>query len=73
VANRDGVYVFARMFLAKYGDLTFRASPDYLGTGPWYDWVLVDFIDSNDCRLQYPFKILGFVQKDDKLGPVCFG
>jgi hypothetical protein len=73
VANRKGIYVFARMFLAEYGDLTFRASPDYLGTGPWYDWVLVDFIDSNDRRLHYPFKILGFVQKDDKSGPVCFG
>jgi hypothetical protein len=39
VANRPGVIVFARLFLQEFDGLTFRASPDYLGTGPWFDWV----------------------------------
>jgi hypothetical protein len=31
------------------------------------------FIDSKEELLHYPFKILGFVDKDDHSGPVCFG
>jgi hypothetical protein len=65
--------IFAQIFLEDYDNLSFRATPDYLGTGPWYDWVLVSFINSNEQSLHYPFKILGFVEKDDKSGPICFG
>jgi hypothetical protein len=73
VVVRAGVVVYAQLFLEEYNNLTFRATPDYLGTGPWYDWVLVSFIDSNEQSLHYPFKILGFVDKDDHSGPICFG
>jgi hypothetical protein len=72
VASREGVLVYSRMFLEDFG-LTFRASPDYLGTGPWYDWILVEYLDSNEQKLHYPFKIMGFVDKDDGTGPICFG
>jgi hypothetical protein len=71
--TRPGVIVYSQLFLADYDNLTLRATPDYLGTGPWYDWVLVSFIDSNERSLHYPFKILGFVHKDDGSGPLCFG
>jgi hypothetical protein len=73
VANRPGVIVFARLFLQEFDGLTFRASPDYLGTGPWYDWVLVVFLDSSEQQIYYPYKIKGFVEKDDGSGPTCFG
>jgi hypothetical protein len=73
VVKRSGVIVYAQLYLEEYGQQTFRATPNYMGTGPWYDWVLVVYLDSNDRRLHYPFKILGFVEKDDKSGPICFG
>jgi hypothetical protein len=70
---REGVIVYSQLYLEDYNDLTFRATPNYLGTGPWYDWVLVSFIDSKEQSVHYPFKILGFVDKDDHSSPVCFG
>jgi len=73
VITRSGVVVYSQLFLSEFNNLTFRATPDYLGTGPWYDWVLVSYVDSNEMSVNYPFKILGFVEKDDKSGPICFG
>ena len=74
VIKRQGVNVYSRLFLETFNNLTFRASPDYLGTGPWYDWVLVQFVDDHDNELHYAFKIMGFVNKDDGgSGPICFG
>jgi hypothetical protein len=35
--------------------------------------VLVNFITSADELVQYPFKILGFVAKDNAEGQLCFG
>jgi hypothetical protein len=65
--------VYSQLFLEDYNHLTFRAAPNYLGTGPWYDWVLISFIDSKERSVHYPYKILGFVEKDDHSGPLCFG
>jgi hypothetical protein len=70
---REGVFVYSQLFLEDYNHLTFRATPNYLGTGPWYDWVLISFIDSKERSVHYPYKILGFVEKDDHSGPLCFG
>jgi hypothetical protein len=69
---RNGIIVYSQLYLEEYNHLTFRATPNYLGTGPWYDWVLVSFINSKEEAVHYPFKILGFVEKDDG-SPVCFG
>ena len=44
-----------------------------LGLALWYDWVLVRFLDTNEHELHYPHKILGFMEKDDQSGPICFG
>jgi hypothetical protein len=73
VIARSGVVVYSQLFLEDYDNLSFRATLDYLGTGPWYDWVLVSFVDSSEQWLHYPFKILGFVELDDHSGPICFG
>lgn len=38
---------------------TLRASPNYRSTGPWYDWVLVQYEINADERALYPFQVCG--------------
>ena len=70
--TRNTVVVYSQLYL-KGQDIMFRASPNFRKTGAWYDWVLVNFISSAEEVVQYPFKILGFVAKDNEVGQLCFG
>jgi hypothetical protein len=72
VIKKEKVVIYSQLFLDEY-DLLFRATPNHQGTGKWDDWVLVNFIDSSERSICYPFKNLGFIQKDDCTGPICFG
>mmetsp|Transcript_89701 Transcript_89701/g.175548 ORF Transcript_89701/g.175548 Transcript_89701/m.175548 type:complete len:110 (-) Transcript_89701:3-332(-) len=47
-------------------DKTIRATPNYRGTGPWYDWVLVRYQVGNDEIALYPFQTHGFFVNDRK-------
>jgi hypothetical protein len=66
------VVIYSQLFLEEQDQL-FRATPNFRNTGSWYDWVLVNYVNSSQALVQYPFKILGFVSQDDGLGPICFG
>ena len=47
------------------GEFLFRAHPWYQGK-PWHDWAFVKYAEEdkhgNDCSIDYPSLILGFVQ-----------
>ena len=47
--------------------VTLRAAPNYRSSGPWYDWVMVQYEMTSGERLLYPFQIHGFlVNKEDE-------
>mmetsp|Transcript_118128 Transcript_118128/g.231939 ORF Transcript_118128/g.231939 Transcript_118128/m.231939 type:complete len:152 (+) Transcript_118128:191-646(+) len=55
------IYQEARTYFMESDKKTIRATPDYRGTGPWYDWVLVKYhVGANDIAL-YPFQTHGFI------------
>jgi hypothetical protein len=68
----ESVVFYSQLYL-KEQDLLCCATPNYCNTGSWYDWVLVNFINLAEELVQYPFKIFGFVSKDDSGGLICFG
>jgi len=55
---RFGSIVYSEVYL-KDGSLL-RASPDYGGTGPWYDWVTYLMADEDGATVECPFLVLGF-------------
>ena len=64
--------IYSQLYLEEQDQL-FRATPNFRNTGSWYDWVLVNFLNTAQVLVQYPFKILGFVSQDDGMGPICYG
>jgi hypothetical protein len=40
----------------------FRCTSKYSGVGQWYDWCLVEWVDSRKMSQTYPGLILGFIQ-----------
>ena len=72
IIQKESVVVYSQLYLEEH-DLLFRSTPNHRNSGAWYDWVLVDYLDSSDEHIQYPFKILGFLDNDDGSGPICYG
>ena len=59
-----GTIIYSEIFL-KDGTLL-RATSNYLGDGPWYDWVTVLQDMGNQKQSECPFLIYGFLEKEDK-------
>ena len=43
-------------------DEMFRCRSNYSHDGQWYDWCLIEWVDSNNTSQTYPGLILGFIQ-----------
>jgi hypothetical protein len=47
-------------------DEIFRCNYNYSRDGQWYDWCLIEWVDSNNSSQTYPGLILGFIQVNMK-------
>ena len=54
-------YTVCKMRVDERDDM-FRCSSNYSHDGQWYDWCLIEWVDSNNTSQTYPGLILGFIQ-----------
>ena len=62
---QDGSFIYSEVIL-KSGSLL-RATPNYGGTGPWYDWVTyLREVGDHGETIECPFKVLGFYKDSNQ-------
>jgi hypothetical protein len=59
-------YTACKMQVDKRDEIL-RCNSNYSHDGQWYDWCLIEWVDSNNTSQTYPGLILGFIQVNMKI------